>query len=232
MVNMICFCRSKWWKRVAACGLIVSLVHAAEDPRSEGRKRAREAEVQRAGVLKALSKKIPSPVKELPVFGSIEWTVKELPFVAKGPHGGISGAGMVVVDGQLYLLDGVTWTATARQRLAEALCYDPSQNQWKRLADFPIPMSGWSGDMFDRRHIIAVGGAGSHWNDVPFVYDTRSDRWMRIASPLPPGAVFNDPGVCIIGDTIYVAGGEGAGGSHFNHFLIGKIRAWPAAEAR
>lgn len=399
MKKTSCFSRHNWLKRGATCGLVLSLAHAAEDPRLEARKRARETEVQRAGVLRALSKEMPSRVKELPVFGSIEWTVKELPFVAKGPHGGISGAGMVAVDGQVYLMGGfipagdetedvgrrtsrwahrydpktdqwtrlpdlpgrreytratafgrsvyvlgggaqmrpyvpsadvfrmdvsqtplqwrtltpmtvprthlsvgviggqlitaggnkydfaekgysqhtiqgvterfnlgrpekgwqkcapipgsprgwcatsvvdeklyllgcVTWTVTARQRLAEALCYDPAQDQWKRLADFPIPMSGWAGDVFERCYIIVIGGAGARWNDLPFVYDTQSDRWMRIASPLPPGGLFNDPGVCIIGDTIFVAGGEGAGGSHFNHFLIGKIKAWPAADAR
>ena len=59
---------------------------------------------------------------------------------------------------------------------------------------------------------------------MAFVYDTQEDRWLRCTSPLPPGGFFNDPGVCLIGDTIYVAGGEGGGGSHFNHFLIGKIR--------
>jgi len=63
------------------------------------------------------------------------------------------------------------------------------------------------------------------WNDLPFVYDTHEDRWMKIENPLPPGAVFNDPGVCIIGETIYVAGAEGPRGSHFDHFLVGRIRA-------
>jgi hypothetical protein len=69
------------------------------------------------------------------------------------------------------------------------------------------------------RYLIVIGGAERHWNDVPFVYDTQSNRWLRIESPLPPGGLFNDPGVCIIGHTIYVIGGEGPGGSHFNHFL-------------
>ena len=122
------------------------------------------------------------------------------------------------------MLGGVTWTAKARERLRECLSYDPAKNEWKRLTDFPIPISGWEGDTFDNRYIVTVGGAGARWNDLPFVYDTQEDRWLRSTSPLPPGAVFNDPGVCIIGDTIYVAGGEGSGGSHFNHFLIGKIK--------
>jgi hypothetical protein len=371
------------------CG--ISVTHAADDPRLVARNLEREKEVQRAGIDRALSREMPDAVKALPVFGEIEWTVQELPFIGKGPHAGISGAGMAVVAGQLYLaggfipagdetqdpgrrtsrwahrydpktgqwtqlpdlparreytraaatdsaflilggavqgkpaqpgadvfrldvtqalpqwqnlppisvprthlsvgladsqliatggnqydfaekgysprtiqnltesLDlkapnqgwqtrapipghgrgwsasavvkdqfylfgGVTWTVQGRLRLSECLRYDPAQDQWHRLADFPLPLSGWEADVYADRYVIAVGGAAKHWNDVPFVYDTQTDRWSRIASPLPPGGLFNDPGVCIIGDTIYVAGGEGAGGSHFNHFLIGRIQ--------
>jgi N-acetylneuraminic acid mutarotase len=390
---------------VACLGLSTIFGSAADDPRLEARKKAREAAVQSAGIDKALSKEMPDEVKALPVFGEIEWTVKELPFIPKGPHGGISGAGMVVVDGKIYLAGGfipegdgtqetgyrtsrwahrydpatdqwtqlpdlparreytraiatddavfvlggavqgrpaqpsadvfrldvgrtplawqtVTplqvarthhsvgkignqlvvaggnkydfdehgysgatilgstevfdlhqpekgwvkrapipgvprgWSATSvaggkffmlggvtfhgsgkavrapRSRLQEALSYDPARDEWKRLVDFPFAISGWAGATYDERYIIAIGGAGTRWNDVPFVYDTKADRWMRITSPLPPGAVFNDPGVCIIGDTMYVDGGEGAGGSHFNHFLIGKIIPRPESGRR
>lgn len=366
---------------------------AADDSRLEARKRAREAEVERAGVKRALSKEMPQPVKDLPIFGEIEWAVEAMPFVERGPHAGISGMGMVVVDGQIYLvggfipagdetqdsgrrtsrwaqcydpktsrwtrlpdlparreytravagdsvvyvlgggaqgnpftpsadvfqldvsriplqwqtmasltvprthmavgragshlivaggnrydfaekgysartIQGVTdvfnlarpqlgwkqaapipgsprgWAASValggrlyvfggvtftedgpRARLQEALTYDPAQDKWMRLADPPLAVSGWQGAAYRDRFIIVVGGAAKNWNDVPFVYDTRTGRWMRAASPLPPGGLFNDPGVVIIGDTIYVAGGEGPGGSHFNHFLIGKIHS-------
>ncbi len=379
-------------------GLLLIILHgmsaflpAADNPRLEARKREREKAVQSAGIDRALSKEMPEAIQVLPVFGEIEWTVQELPFVAKGPHAGISGAGMAVVDGriylaggfipegdetqevsrrtsrwahrydpqtgqwtrlpdlpgrreytravavksalyvlggmvqarptvpsaevfkldttqtplawqntpplqvprthlsvgeiggrliaaggnrydfaekgyspntvqnvteildlnapekgwrfgaplpgsprgwcatevvneQLYLLGGITWTPEARVRLPETLRYNPATDEWTRLADFPLPMSGWEAAVYDNRYLIVIGGAGARWNDVPFVYDTKEDRWLRVPNPLPPGALFNDPGVCIIGDTLYVAGGEGSGGSHFNHFLIGKIK--------
>lgn len=361
------------------------------------RKLAREAAVQSAGIDRAWSREMPDELKALPVFGEIVWTVKQLPFIPPGPHAGVSGAGMAVVDGKIYfaggftpegdktqdtayrtsrwayvydpqtdqwtalpdlparreytraiggdnevyvmggaiqgrptlpsaevyrldlskaplawqtvapltvprthmaaervgsylivaggnnydfaekgyspktiqavtdvldlrqpdqgwkqrahipgsprgwtassvvgekmyVLGGVTWKDTARERLQECLSYDPAKNEWQRLADFPVPISGWEGATYDDRYIFAVGGVGARWNDVPFVYDTRTNRWLRSTSPLPPGAVFNDPGVCIIGDTIYVAGGEGSGGSHFNHFLVGKIKPRNIAE--
>lgn len=375
---------------LVAYGLI-SIAIAADDPQLLARRQAKEQAVQRAGIDRALSKEMPPELKALPVFGRIEWTVKDLPFIEKGPHGGISGAGMAVVQGQIYLvggfipagdgtqdlghrssrwahrydpktdqwtqlphlparreytravgtesaffilggsvqgkpgqpgadvfrldaagsapawqtlppmsvarshlsvgvvghqliaaggnrydfadkgysprtiqgiterldltsidsswqkcasipghprgwsatavlndqfymLGGVTWTDKGRLRMAETLRYDLAKDHWQRLADFPVPISGWEAEVYADRYLIVIGGAERHWNDVPFVYDTQSNRWLRIESPLPPGGLFNDPGVCIIGHTIYVIGGEGPGGSHFNHFLIGQIK--------
>lgn len=376
---------------IVAMALAASLAHAADDPPIAARKAQREQMVEVAGKARALSKEMPQEVKQLPVFGETEWVVKKMPFIAPGPHGGVSGGGMVVVDGRIYyvggfipagdgtdepgnrtsrwaqvydpqtdqwtplpdlparreytrsiatddavyvtggfaqgkpgmpaaevfclkvreqplkwqtmaslkvprshtasdrvgnalivaggnrydiaekgysaktiqgvtelldldqpgskwqtmqpipgaprgwcasavlnerfyMLGGVTWTAKARERLKECLCFDPKTNQWSALAEFPIPISGWEGSPYAGRYIITVGGAGARWNDVAFVYDTQENRWMRCTGALPPGGVFNDPGVCIIGDHIYVAGGEGPGGSHFDHFLIGTIK--------
>ena len=37
------------------------------------------------------------------------------------------------------------------------------------------------------------------------VYDCQGDRWLRVEGKLGPGAVFNDPGVAILGDLGVVA---------------------------
>jgi len=351
--------------------------------------------IQKAGIVEAMSRNMPPSVKDLPVFGSIDWTVKELPFVGKGPRQGISGMGMVAAQGRIYLIggfipggdgthdlahrtsrwafqyspgsdrweklpdlparreytraiatdheiyvlggavqgrpavpsadvfrlslsssspawqkageltvprshtavgkvgrylvvaggnrydikekgyspktiQGVTdvfdltkptqgwrqgapipgsprgWTAASAlegrllvfggttfkesdggvgAKIREALSYDPVMDKWTSLAEPPVAVSGWQSAVYNHRYVIVVGGVSSLWNDVPFVYDAVADRWMRIDSPLPPGGLFNDPGVCIIGDTIYVTGSEGPEGSHFNYFLAGRIRA-------
>ncbi len=128
-----------------------------------------------------------------------------------------------VVEGRVYLMGGVTWTEAGRKRLAECLRYDPLSDSWTRLADFPIPISGWAAGTWEKRYLIVIGGAGTRWNDLVFVYDTQRDCWMRCEGSLLTGAHFNDPGVCVIGDTVYVVGAEGGGGSHYNDFLVGKI---------
>jgi hypothetical protein len=135
---------------------------AMENSPSELRERAREKAVQQAGIERALSKETPESIQNLPSFGAIEWKASEMPLIQRGPHAGVSGAGMVV-----------------------------------------------------------VGGVSDRWSDLALVYDTKDDCWMRVQNPLPTGGLLNDTGVCIIGDAIYVAGGEGPGGSHFNHFLVG-----------
>jgi N-acetylneuraminic acid mutarotase len=395
---------------VAAWVLVgVGISLAGEDPRLESRKRAREEAVQRAGIERALSKEMPEAIEILPSFGAIDWKVKEMPWIEPGPHAGVSGMGMVVVDGQIYLMggfippgdetdlpsrrtsrwahqydpqsdrwtklphlprrreytraiaagndvyvlgggvqkprqglsyrpcadvfrldtlrkplrwetvaelsvprthmavgrvgnhlivvggnrydyadggysartiQGVTevldltdpqrgwtrrtpipgsprgWCASAsvngklyvlggltfapsdegtrgaKIKLRESLSYDPALDRWTRLADPPVAISGWEGAVIGKRYIIVVGGVSNYWSDLALVYDTKHDRWMRVENSLPTGGVLNDAGVSIIGETIYVAGGEGPGGSHFNHLLIGRVEPSAKADSR
>ncbi len=62
------------------------------------------------------------------------------------------------------------------------------------------------------------------WSDLVWAYDSQRDHWLRVNGILPPGAVFNDPGVAILGNTIYVLGAEGPSGSHYNYFSDGCIK--------
>ena len=70
------------------------------------RMEAKERAAQVSGIDRVLSREMPEALRALPVFGEIIWKVKALPFIAEGPHGGISGAGMVVVRGKIYLAGG------------------------------------------------------------------------------------------------------------------------------
>lgn len=379
------------WQILLLAGLAEMAATGAEDPRIAARKAQKEQMVKVAGMSRALSKEMPEEVQRLPVFGRIEWKMQKMPFIAPGPHGGVSGSGMVVVDGKIYhvggfipagdgsdeagnrtsrwayvydpqdgawarlpdmparreytrviatddavyviggfaqgkpgqpaaevfclkvretplqwktvaslsvprshtaadrvgdllvvaggnrydiaekgysvktiqgvtetldfsasdaqwrtmqtipgaprgwcasavlngrfyMLGGVTWTSKARERLKECLYFEPLKNEWSRVADFPVPMSGWEAASYAGRYLVVIGGAGARWNDVAFIYDTQEDRWARFDGAVPPGGLYNDPGVCIIGDQIYVAGGEGPGGSHFDFFLVGTIK--------
>ncbi len=133
----------------------------------------------------------------------------------------------------LYLFGGITWNeSNTVVPTPETLRYHPDTNTWTTHTPPPLPISGWEGATYQHRYAINVGGvvrpaSGKDedliWSDLCVAYDMESDRWMQVNGALPPGAVFNDPGVVILGDTIYVLGAEGPHGTHYNYFLIGQI---------
>ncbi|MCF6287468.1 MAG: hypothetical protein L3K26_20140 [Candidatus Hydrogenedentes bacterium] len=158
------------------------------------------------------------------------WQVKSP--ISGAPRGWCAS---MVAQGQLYLFGGITWRAdNAIAPTPETLRYDPNTDTWTPLASLPVPISGWEGALYANRYAINVAGAvrpepgsgeGLVWSDLVLAYDTERDRWMKVGGALPPGAVFNDPGVVVIGDTIYVLGAEGPHGTHYNYFLVGRIVA-------
>jgi hypothetical protein len=138
-----------------------------------------------------------------------------------------------VANGALYLMGGITWNEQNQTvPTPETLRYDVAADAWERRTPPPVPVSGWEGALYVGRYILNVAGVvrptpGSNedliWSDLVLAYDTKEDRWLQVADALPPGAVFNDPGVVVIGDAIYVLGAEGPDGSHYDYFLIGEI---------
>lgn len=140
--------------------------------------------------------------------------------------------GAAVVGKEIYVFGGVTFLSNGNvKRFHDTLRYNPATDQWTKLADAPFIVGSWDGDVYLDRYIILTGGVAGDpanseaqlWNDMLFVYDTQINRWYKMATPLPVDAVFGDPGICIIDNTIYIAGGEGPESSHFNYFIIGDI---------
>lgn len=139
----------------------------------------------------------------------------------------------LVADDALYVFGGITWNPdNTIAPTAETLRYDVTADTWTSLTPPPLPISGWEGALYDDRYALNVGGVVRPqpdssedliWSDNVLAYDLHEDTWLQVGGALPPGGVFNDPGVVIIGDTIYVLGAEGPHGSHYNYFLIGEI---------
>ena len=150
------------------------------------------------------------------------------------PGAGRGWVASFCLDEKLYLFGGVTWDEDNNTvGIRESLVYDPQRDAWTERAPSPIAMSGWEGDCYGKRYALLVGGVARPkpetkqpmvWSDLVWAYDLQDDQWLRVEGTLPPGAVFNDPGVVVIGDTIYVIGAEGPDGSHYNYFLKGRIR--------
>jgi Kelch motif/Galactose oxidase, central domain len=153
------------------------------------------------------------------------------------PNSGRGWSASITNEKYIYLFGGLTWNSNgSTSRIRETMRYDPVQDKWKRLKAPPVAISGWEAGLYKNRYAIMAGGVMQSddklstkmiWSDLVWSYDLQKDKWARVKGPLPPGAVFNDPGVSIIGDTIYVLGAEGPAGSHYNYFLIGKIKTAP-----
>ena len=91
---------------------------------------------------KTTSESMPEPIQKLPVLGSIQWQNQPLPFVSAGPRAGISGSGMVVHGGRIYLMGGFIpagdeTESTSRRTSHWTHRYDLQTGKWERLADMP-----------------------------------------------------------------------------------------------
>jgi len=133
--------------------------------------------------------------------------------------------------------DGFVGADRDSPRFTDALRYDPASGAWQRLADLPFGLSCGCAVTYADRYVIIMGGAGhgqttftfegekiGGYNDKVLVYDTATDRYFILDEPMPAG--LNDVKAAIIGDTIYVVGGESVDPRHSNTvnlLQIGKI---------
>ncbi len=150
------------------------------------------------------------------------------------PGTGRGWSASIIAKKRLYLFGGLTWNEAGEIKgIRETLVFDADQQRWQQKTPAPLAVSGWEAASYADRFALLAGGVvrpenkrdnSIIWSDLIWGYDTQTDRWLRVNGKLPPGGVFNDPGVAVIGETIYVLGGEGPHGSHYNYFLIGHIQ--------
>ena len=144
---------------------------------------------------------------------------------------------------RLYVFGGLTFMGNKCAATQEAWAYDPYADRWPEVAQPPLAIGGWSAGVYRERYVLLVGGVvrllpeqitedtGPNeqlvWSPLVFVYDAGEDRWMRVPGEIISGRAFggyvNDTGICVIGDTIYVIGGEGTHGTHTNYLRMGRI---------
>ncbi len=116
---------------------------------------------------------------------------------APRPRGGHAA---VLLDGKIHVLGGGNDVST----LADHLVFDPATNAWTKLA--PLPRSeGSPAAVVFRGRIYAIGGRSGFddYGDV-YVYDAAKNRWSRGPRISPRGTA----GAAVLGDAIYVFGGE------------------------
>lgn len=129
--------------------------------------------------------------------------------------------GVGAVGDDVYVLGGITALGPALQALPSlplAQAYSASRDEWRRVADLPLPVNHANVAALDGRlyllgaltGVLDVTGAGPNWtNAVPvnYVYAPETDTWAQLP-PLPDAGTWR--GASAVGvwrDTVLIAGG-------------------------
>lgn len=136
------------------------------------------------------------------------------------------------VEEKIFLIGGLHFFSQKskdeanRKRLNQVLMFDPQTRGWQEKSSLPYSLSGMDCCVYQDRYIIVVGGASdmaefssemvsalkedkyyqSYYCPFVLVYDTKLETWKRLPSKLPMPT--NDIRAAIIGDKMYVLGGE------------------------
>ena len=129
--------------------------------------------------------------------------------VADMPDGPIAMFAMSVVHNRVYLFGGCSSLSPQGVRNRnEAFAFDPRTNRWTPLRPLPEAARGIAAIPINQRYLLLAGGFGdtsSGFSDAAYLYDTKTDQYIRIA-PLP----FPVMGMEMVrhGDTLWALGGE------------------------
>jgi N-acetylneuraminic acid mutarotase len=165
------------------------------------------------------------------------------------------GAAFASAGDSTYVFGGYEcWTEEGKRRIrkfSRAWRYDFAADAWTRLADAPFLASGWCAAAYGESIILLGGGLSvevqgvslayqtsplleqgtwrqrmiGSYSDLVMVYDIPSDRYRILEERLPTGN--NDVRCALVGNTLYVAGGETVDGPLSNCselVLVGTIQ--------
>lgn len=128
--------------------------------------------------------------------------------------------GVAAVGEDVYILGGITTLNTSLQALPSlplAQAYSTSKDEWRRIADLPIPtnhanVASLNGNLYllgALTGVLNVTGMGTNWtNDVPinYAYTPETDAWAELP-PMPDGTWRGASAVGVWRDTVLIAGG-------------------------
>jgi hypothetical protein len=140
--------------------------------------------------------------------------------------------------GKIYIFGGCNVDENGKTvNLADAYCYSPAKDRWKRISDLPQASRAQASATYLDRYIFLCGGYTATdeqslseeptfgFSSEVMVYDTRSDRYFGASHML---ARVMDSEALFIGKTLYVMGGEDKGHHRTDALAIGVVSCeWP-----
>ncbi|KAK8071930.1 hypothetical protein PG996_005278 [Apiospora saccharicola] len=130
-----------------------------------------------------------------------------------------NGVGAVGED--VYILGGITTLNTTLEALPSlpiAQAYSTSKDEWRRIADVPLPINHGNVASVDNKlyllgaltGVLNVTGLGTNWtNDVPinYVYTPETDAWTALPALQDATTWRGASAVGVWRDTVLIAGG-------------------------
>ncbi len=130
-------------------------------------------------------------------------------------------ASAVAVGGRIYVLGGYSVASDGRETThGDLWSFDPARRRWKRRADMPVAVDDSVALAWRDRWIYLVSGWHQDGNTAAVqLYDTRTDRWRRLAD-FPGTPVFGHAaglaeGRIVVIDGVAVVGRTGPGRHRF-----------------
>jgi hypothetical protein len=121
--------------------------------------------------------------------------------------------------GKLYAIGGYT---TNSVELDSCEAYDIATGRWSSIAPLPLPIAEYEGVTWRDSIIYVLGG----WNDAlwalssVWIYNPSTDSWT-VGDSMPSPLGYGD--ACIVGDSIYTAGGITSGDQYDGAMRVGRI---------
>ena len=131
--------------------------------------------------------------------------------------------------GKLYAIGGDRWDSLGYFNFDSCEAYDIASNSWSHIASLPVATNDYQAVVWRDSLIYVLGGtssdsAGTYYLDTVRIYNPFTDRWT-LASPMLAPCTMSD--ACIVGDSIFFAGGMMRGSLYDSVMRIGAIN--PAA---
>ncbi|MEK7266754.1 MAG: kelch repeat-containing protein [Pseudomonadota bacterium] len=129
--------------------------------------------------------------------------------------------------GKIYLFGGYTVAEDgAEKSTPETFRFDPSTEQYQRVADIPTPVDDSTAIVLFDRYVYLVSG----WRDdgnvaLTQVYDTEEDRWFR-ATDFPGAPVFGQAGGGDGASLLVIGGVKGVTGEDGKRKFVASDEAW------
>jgi N-acetylneuraminic acid mutarotase len=123
-----------------------------------------------------------------------------------GPFAGVSGGALLVAGGANFP-DKKPWDGGKKVWYDTVFVLDRPDGQWKVAGKLPRPL-GYGVSVTHRDGVVCVGGSGTdrHYADA-FLLEWKAGKVVTTPLPPLPRPVANACGA-LVGDTLYVAGGQ------------------------